>query len=253
MLGGPLGAMLGAAVGHNFDKGLNISTDGTPFGQGPNQERIQGAFFTATFSVMGYVAKADGRVSEDEIAIARSVMQQMSLDQTQARVAMDLFNQGKQENFDLDGVITQFKAECHRRRTLLQMFLEILLHAAYADGVMHPQEAKVLKSISDSLGFSNAHFEQLEAMVRSQRFFGGDGDAGRPPPAELLSDAYALLGVKKTNSDAEIKKAYRRLMNQHHPDKLIAKGLPEEMIKLATQKTQEIKAAHDLVKAERKQ
>ena len=90
-------------------------------------------------------------------------------------------------------------------------------------------------------------------MVRSQRFFGGDGDAGRPPPAELLSDAYALLGVKKTNSDAEIKKAYRRLMNQHHPDKLIAKGLPEEMIKLATQKTQEIKAAHDLVKAERKQ
>ncbi len=252
MLGGPLGAMLGAAVGHNFDKGIKISADGSPFAAGPNQERIQSAFFTATFSVMGHVAKADGRVSEDEIAIARSVMEQMSLDKTQARVAMDLFNQGKSADFDLEAVITQFRSECHRRRTLLQMFLEILLHAAYADGVMHPQEALILKNISGALGFSDAHFRQLETMVRSQRFFSGGDEAGKPPPAELLRDAYTLLGAKPTDSDDEVKKAYRRLMNQHHPDKLIAKGLPEEMIKLATEKTQEIKAAYELVKRKRK-
>ena len=252
MLGGPLGAMLGAAVGHNFDKGINISTAGSPFGDGPNQERIQGAFFAATFSVMGHVAKADGRVSEDEIAIARSVMQQMSLDQTQARVAMDLFNQGKQSDFVLESVITQFKTECHRRRTLLQMFLEILLHAAYADGVLHPQEEKILKGISRDLGFSATHFQQLEAMVRAQRFFTGDASQSqRPPPAVMLNDAYTLLGAQATDGDAEVKKAYRRKMSQHHPDKLIAKGLPEEMLKLATQKTQEIKAAYDLVKQQR--
>ena len=252
MLGGPLGAMLGAAVGHNFDKGLKITAAGSPFVDGPNQERIQTAFFTATFSVMGHVAKADGRVSEDEIAIARSVIQQMSLDQTQARVAMDLFNQGKKTDFDLDAVIKQFKAECHRRRTLLQMFLEILLHAAYADGVVHPDEDRILKKISLELGFSSAHYQQLEAMVRAQRFFTGDGGGdSRPAPAELLADAYTLLGVKPTDTDTDIKRAYRRLMSQHHPDKLIAKGLPEEMLKVATQKTQEIKAAHDLVKQQR--
>lgn len=247
MLGGPLGAMLGAAVGHNFDKGLRIDRPQSSFGHAPNQERIQSAFFTAVFSVMGHVAKADGQVTEDEIAMARSVMQQMSLDQTQTRVAMDLFNQGKQSDFDLDAVIAQFKSECRRRRTLLQMFLEILLHAAYADGVMHRQEEALLRKISTTLGFSNTHFQQLEAMIRAQRF---SSDGGRPP-AQLLDDAYVALGVTPHNSDAEIKKAYRRMMNQHHPDKLIAKGLPEEMIKLATEKTQEIKAAFDLIKKSR--
>lgn len=253
MLGGPLGAMLGAAVGHSLDKGLKSIDDVTPIGQGPNTERIQSAFFAATFSVMGHVAKADGRVSEDEIAMARAVMQQMSLDPDQARVAMDLFNQGKRSDFDLDAVMAQFKTECHRRRTLLQMFLEILLHAAYADGVLHAQEESILVSISESLGFSSAHFRQLEAMVRAQRFFGADADrANAPPPKQLLADAYALLGAKETDSDVDIKNAYRRLMNQHHPDKLIAKGLPEEMVKLATEKTQEIRAAYELVKDRRK-
>ncbi len=162
MLGGPLGAMLGAAVGHNFDQNLKTSTGGSPFGHGPNQERIQSAFFTTVFSVMGHVAKSDGRISEDEIAMARSVMQQMSLNQNQTRVAMNLFDQGKREEFDLDPVIAQFKAECHRRRTLMQMFLEILLHAAYADGVLHQNEEALLKKISGTLGFSSAHFQQLE-------------------------------------------------------------------------------------------
>jgi DnaJ like chaperone protein len=248
MLGGPLGAMLGAALGHNFDRGIQITAEASPFGAGPNQERIQSAFFAATFSVMGHVAKADGRVSEDEIAIARSVIAQMSLDPQQARIAMDLFNQGKQANFDLEAVIKQFKAECHRRTTLLQMFLEILLHAAYADGVFHPDEARIIQKISRELGFTQAHYQQLEAIIRAQRFFTGDaGQANRPPPAELLANAYSLLGVKPNDTDATLKKAYRRLMSQHHPDKLIAKGLPEEMMKIATEKTQEIRAAYDLV------
>ncbi|MFT4564105.1 MAG: DnaJ like chaperone protein [Gammaproteobacteria bacterium] len=247
MLGGPLGAMLGAAVGHNFDRGVQITAEASPFGAGPNQERIQSAFFAATFSVMGHVAKADGRVSEDEIAIARSVMAQMSLNPAQTKIAMDLFNQGKESSFDLDAVMKQFKAECHRRTTLLQMFLEILLHAAYADGVFHPDEAAMIQKISRELGFSDAHYQQLEAMVRAQRFFTGDAGQDRPPPAELLSNAYAVLGVQPTDDDAMVKKAYRRLMSQHHPDKLIAKGLPEEMLKLATEKTQEIRAAYDLV------
>ncbi|MCG6934369.1 MAG: TerB family tellurite resistance protein, partial [Proteobacteria bacterium] len=103
MLGGPLGALFGAAVGHQFDKGLERGAISDVFGTG-DQERVQAAFFTALFSVMGHVAKADGRVSPDEIAMARSIMQQMALDQEQTRVAIDLFNQGKRDDFDLDAV-----------------------------------------------------------------------------------------------------------------------------------------------------
>lgn len=253
MLGGPLGALFGAAVGHQFDKGLERGAISDVFGTG-DQERVQAAFFTALFSVMGHVAKADGRVSPDEIAMARSIMQQMALDQEQTRVAIDLFNQGKRDDFDLDAVISQFRTESHRRTTLQQMFLEILLHAAYADGVMHPDEQRVLRRVSDRLGFSVNQFQQLEAMVRAQRSFhtGGYQQPGAAPGHDLLGEAYAVLGVTKTASDAEVKKAYRRLMNQHHPDKLVARGMPEEMIKLATEKTQEIKAAYETIRKARK-
>jgi DnaJ like chaperone protein len=138
MLGGPIGAMLGAAVGHQFDKGLAREGAGPSVHRGVDPERIQTVFFTTVFSVMGHIAKADGRVTEHEISMARTVMRNMSLNKGQSRIAIDLFNHGKQADFDLDGVIAQFKTECHRRRTLFLMFMEILMHAAYADGVLHP-------------------------------------------------------------------------------------------------------------------
>jgi len=241
VLGGPIGALLGAALGHQFDKGARAHIEPG------HQERVQLSFFTATFSVMGHMAKADGRVSESEIQLARQVMAEMSLNSEQKKLAIDLFNQGKQPDFPVLEVLDQLRRECHRRTTLLQMFLEIQLHAAYADGVMHSEEKRLLLQIFEHLGFSRRVFEQLDAMVRAQRQFHGDARQ-RAPGRDMLKDAYAALGVSKSASDAEVKKAYRRLMNQHHPDKLMAKGLPEEMIKLATEKTQEIKAAYDTIK-----
>ena len=148
---------------------------------------------------MGHIAKADGRVSENEIEMARSVMQQMRLDEQQKRTAIDLFNQGKQPDFDLDAVLEQFRQESHRRRTLLQMFLEILTHAAYADGVMHPKEQNVLRHISQRLGFSATEFEQLLTMVQAQRQFHqqytGAGTGRRPgrPTHDQLRQAYDCL------------------------------------------------------------
>ncbi len=250
MLGGPLGAVLGAALGHQFDKGLNLADMqggmGDAFAGIGNRERVQTAFFTALFSVMGHVAKADGRVSADEIAMARHIMQQMALDEAKRKLAIDLFNEGKQADFDLDGVIQQFRQEAHRRSTLLQMFMEILLHAAYADNVLDPAEQRLLERISEMLGFSRMAYQQLHARVQAQRQFHAGGEA--VSPETQLEDAYEALGVSQSASDAEIKKAYRRLMNQHHPDKLVSKGLPEEMMKLATEKTQEIKAAYETIK-----
>ena len=243
MVGGPLGALIGAAIGHNFDSGMKLQASGAP----GDQERVQTAFFTATFSVMGHIAKADGHVSKDEIANARQVMASMELDAEMKRVAINLFQQGKARDFALDVILEQFRRECHRRQHLIRLFIEIQLQAAYADGHMHPKERAMLLHICDRLGISPEEFDVLAGAAGAERNYGGV--AGRNSMS--LDDAYAVLEISRNSNEKEVKKAYRRMMSRHHPDKLVAKGLPEEMMKLATEKTQEIQAAYELIKDSR--
>jgi DnaJ like chaperone protein len=244
-----LGALLGAALGHRFDKGYGRLQQEPPPGFAPGeQERVQTAFFVATFSVMGHLAKADGRVSEDEIRLARQIMDQMSLDAEKREAGIRLFREGKAPGFPLEEVVDQFRRECHRRRNLLQMFLEIQLQAAYADGVVHPRERELLLWLATRLGFSRGEFAHLEALVRDGAHFAGEA---APRGRGALVEAYEILGVSAEASDEEVKRAYRRLMNQHHPDKLVAKGLPEEMMKLANEKVREIRNAYDLIRKRR--
>ncbi|PUB79517.1 MAG: co-chaperone DjlA [gamma proteobacterium symbiont of Ctena orbiculata] len=255
MLGGPLGAVLGAALGHHFDKGLRgLPDDQISWGPG-DQERVQTAFFTATFSVMGHLAKADGRVSPYEIKMAEALMAQMSLSSEMRQTAIHLFNEGKAEDFPLDDVVAQFRQECHRRQTLIQMFLEIQIQAAYADGRLHKEEESLLLHICALLNVSEFTFRRLERMIRAHYHYqGAAGGAGRAAPRSQgpsLEDAYAILNVTAEASDKEVKRAYRRLISQHHPDKLVSKGLPEEMMKMAAQKTDEIKKAYERVKEAR--
>jgi len=245
MLGGPLGALMGMAAGHQFDKGLNAVNL-----EPGNTERVQLAFFTATFSVMGYLAKADGKVSRSEIQMAENIMAQMNLDSTQRKTAIDLFNQGKQDDFPLIDILHQFKIECHRRTNLLQMFLEILIATAYADNQLDKAEHLALQDIAQQIGFSSDQLEQLINMVGAQQQYSHQSSQANPKTS--LSQAYAVLGVDSEISDSSLKKTYRRLMSQHHPDKLVAKGLPEEMIKLANHKTAEIKNAYEQIKNSRK-
>jgi len=236
VFGGPLGAMVGAALGGNLDRGLKMG-DQASLG---NQERVQAAFFTTTFSVMGHVAKADGHVSAQEISSAKNIMTQMQLSAPQRKAAIKFFDQGKTDDFPLIDVLRQFKKECHGRRNLIQMFIEIQIATALADGKVDPGEKRVLYTIGEVLGFSRSQIDHLFNIAK-----------GASPSANdtlTLTQAYKILGISKGSSEAEVKKAYRRLMSQHHPDKLVAKGLPDEMIKLATEKTQEIRKAYDLVK-----
>jgi len=245
MMGGPLGAVMGAALGHQFDKGTHYLEQDIPTG---NTQRTQAAFFTASFSVMGHLAKIDGQVSKSEIKLAEQVMNQMQLSPEQRTAAINLFNEGKQANFPLDDVLQQFRKECHRRTNLLQMFLEILISTALADGHIDTEEEPLLIHIGQQIGFDTSTIQQLMQMVGAQKQY-----VNQPTRAHAtLDDAYSVLGVDRNSSDNDLKKAYRRLMSQHHPDKLVAKGLPEEMIKLATEKTQEIKAAYDQIKHSRK-
>lgn len=254
MLGGPLGAVLGAALGHNFDKGLKGIAGNLGFDAG-DQERVQAAFFTATFSVMGAVAKADGKVSKDEIRMAQVVMAEMHLDADTRAAAINLFNEGKSHDFPLDAVLAQFRSECHGRTTLIRLFMEVQFQAAFADGEFDLAEANLLRHIATRVGFSEREFQQLELRMRAEQSFRGGGrgaghagpDTGKPS----LQAAYGILGIDADASDAEVKKAYRRLLSQHHPDKLVSKGLPEEMMKLATQKTHQIRQAYERIREAR--
>jgi len=260
MMGGIWGALIGGILGHQFDKGLaNFRAGGggafsglsaglsAGLGAGLAQADIQRAFFEATFSVMGSVAKADGRVSEEEIALARQVMARMGLPEPARREAIALFGKGKESGFDLEAMLSRFHLATRRARNLRQMFLEIQIHAAYADGQLDSAERKLLLMICDALGFSAIDFDRLDAMVRAEQHAAKGGKVEQVS----LDDAYAILNVSNTASDAEVKRAYRKLINQHHPDKLVAKGLPDEMMKLAEEKTHEIRASYDRIREER--
>lgn len=252
MVGGPLGAMLGAALGHNFDQGLRQpqaarAQPGTGWGR---QERAQTAFFTATFAVMGRLCKADGRVSEDEIAMARQVMAQMNLDEARRQVAIDLFHRGKADDFPLEEVLRQARREIGYQPNLIQMFIEIQLYAAYADGALHAAEKELLLQICEAFNVDRQDFDLLARAVGGEVHHRKGSRPGRERPMQT-ADAYAILGISSDATDAEVKKAYRRLMSQHHPDKLVSKGLPEEMIKTAERRTHEARQAYERLKEAR--
>ena len=258
-IGGPIGALVGVALGHNLDRSARAergwtdpdlldADDAADFLDSPElldpRERTQTAFFTATFAVMGHLAKADGLVTRDEIRLASRVMDEMQLSDAHRRLARRLFREGRAADFPVGEVLDQLRRECRYSGHLITMFVEILLHAAFADGELHAQERALLASICARLRLPAGELDRLEAMVRAEHH----ARSGKPSDALSDRDAYAILGVDETCSDAELKRAYRRMMNRHHPDKLVAKGLPEEMMRVATEKTREIKAAYDRLK-----
>lgn len=253
MLGGPLGALLGVALGHGLDHAMGGLPIGFEKPDPAKRARVQRAFFTATFSIMGHMAKADGRVSEREIALAESVIARMELSPDMRHRAIELFTEGKREGFPLDAVLEQLRLEC-RRRDLLRMFTEIQIQAAYADGRPGPNKQRLLLHICSRLGISESVFRYLERITRLRQESAADvrGNAGPTPQRPMtrkpaLDRAYMVLGVESKATDAEIKRAYRRLLSQHHPDKLVSKGLPEQMLKLATEKTHEIRRAYETI------
>ncbi len=250
MLGGPLGAALGAAMGHNFDRG--VAGDFEPDREAPagQHEGVQGAFFTATFAVMGHLSKIDGRVTHSEIDVARRVMARMDLNPMQVEAAKRLFDQGKSPDFPLQAVLAQFRSMIGPRRNLLFMFIEIQLTLACADGVIDPAERRLMLDICNRLGIPERVYRELEAMANAEARYDGRAEP-RAGKSLDLEQAYALLNVPAGASDAEVKKSYRRLMSRHHPDKLVANGLPEEMIKIATQKTREVRAAYEKIREAR--
>lgn len=246
MIGGPLGAVVGAALGHQLGGRAPAGAAPSFGGTQQRQQRLQGAFFAATFAVMGRIAKADGRISPEEIRLASTVMDHFDLDPRLRAAAQNLFREGASERFDLDGVLAQFRRESGRQVNLRRLFLEIQIQMALADGAVSAPERRILLLVSDCLGIPRALYRRLEEQIRASAHSGPAAGSG-----PSLEDAYATLGVPSGASETEVKRAYRRLMSRHHPDKLVAKGLPEEMMRVATERTQEIRAAYDRIKEAR--
>jgi DnaJ like chaperone protein len=283
---GPLGAVIGLVVGHLFDAG---QLSAAMFGARPDPRLVNELFFPTTFRVMGHIAKADGRVTEQEIASARAVMNNLHLQGPQIQAAIEYFTEGKQPGFDLDTALTRLRASIARFPDLAQFFIEIQLQASIAGGGFSEVPRLRLQRVALLLGLSARDFAQLENLLRfrqrasaagggpgagygSNAGYGSSGGYGPGPgyaygaggaggagggmgaaaaSNELIVQAYSLLEATPQMSDEEVVKAYRRQMSRHHPDKLKANGLPPSMLERAKERTQQIQSAYEVIRERR--
>jgi DnaJ like chaperone protein len=233
------GAVAGAIIGYMLDP-RSVMRLASPSGS----TSISGEFFRTTFEIMGYVAKSDGRVSEAEIDAARRVMQELNLGPADIAAAIACFGTGKAAGYDAELSIERLRESCGLRYDLLRAFVDLQLRAALAGNGISPPARKILKGIAARLGLSDLEFANMEASLRARH-------SAPRGSANNLAECYAELEVDASISDAELIKAYRRQMSRHHPDKLVANGLPESMAQMAKEKTQRIQEAYEGIRAAR--
>ncbi|MDO4431508.1 MAG: co-chaperone DjlA [Lonepinella koalarum] len=269
-LGGFFGAIAGIFLGHWADKKLyELGSVNSSFFH--KKLTRQSLFMQTTFAVLGHLSKAKGRVTQEDIALATNLMTQLQLDNANRKLAQEAFNRGKESDFPIRQVIREFRLGCGQRNDLLRMFLSVQVQAAFSDDHLHQNEKEILRIVAEELGISAFQFEQMIMMELARRQFsnggfhrayeqyqqhsqtgyqqryGGYNGGYQTHSGPTVEDAYKVLGVNASDDQQTVKRAYRRLMNENHPDKLVAKGLPKEMLEMAKEKSQQIQAAYDLV------
>jgi DnaJ like chaperone protein len=252
------GAVMGAVIGHMFDESAGFGYANSAYASAAAEADAAGApagqvsevFFRTTFELMGHVAKSDGRVSEAEIDAARRLMGELRLGPAEINAAIACFRLGKSLGYDAESSVEQLRAACAMRHDLLRAFMELQLRAALAGNGMSLPARTILTRVAERLGMSGLEFAHMEAALRARQQ-GRAGPRDRQPSEKPLAGCYAELEVASHVSDQEVTKAYRRQMSRHHPDKLVANGLPESMAQVAKEKTQRIQEAYEVIRAAR--
>jgi len=236
----PFGLLIGAMIGHFYDVAI---TQLRPPSMGSG-------FIEPLFAFAGALSKSDGRVSEGEIAAAESLMARLRLDGTRRRIAIERFNAGKQQDFEAQLAISDLKRWCGGRRDLAFLVLDLLLDLVYAEGTLAEAKLVLLRKLCWALGVSDHELAALSAMKGYAAQGGPRGGWAHPPqPGPMRVDPYTVLGIERSAGEREIKRAYRKLMSQHHPDKL--GDVPDELKRRAEDRAREINAAYERVKSER--
>jgi len=254
LAGGPAGALLGILIGNIFDRGL-VAHLSRPhwFFFTEKRKAVQRVFFKATFAIMGHIAKADGRVSEQEIQMANLLMDEMRLNKKEKNLAKQYFREGKAKDFDVISMLHLLEATCRINPELLKLFVDIQYRAAKIDGLTE-KKITTLNIIFQHLGLAPLHRQYRFYQDFGFQNAGADQQHSSSSQSKQthtaigsLSQAYSLLEVTPNSGKQEVKRAYRRMISRNHPDKLIAQGLPEQMIKMANEKTQKIRKAYEYI------
>ena len=232
LLGGPLGAIAGAALGHHFiDKNGSPEQKTLPF---KRNEQVQVSYFVCIFSILGKFAKIDGQVTRDEIAVVEEFISHMNMPEREKQFAKQIFNEAKRSEFTIDEFAEQFYVLNKHQPTVMISFLDVLLKLALADGTLHTKEEHALNRIKNIFHISDQQFDSLKGVYFKD-----------------VEKYYKILNCKSSSSDQEIKSNYKKLVKEFHPDTIISKGLPEEFVQFATDRFQEIQGAYDKIKEER--
>jgi DnaJ like chaperone protein len=251
------GAVAGALIGHLIEQsgafGTAAGAAHAPDARAAYSISISDEFFRTTFELMGHVAKSDGRVTEAEIDAARRLMHELNLGAREISIAIACYRTGKSAAYDAELSVERLREACGQRYDLLRAFMELQLRAALAGNGLSPPARAILTRVAERLGMSGLEFAYMEAALRArQRMHGASAGAGRHTSgAGSLAECYAELEVDADISDQDVTKAYRRQMSRHHPDKLVANGLPESMAQMAKEKTQRIQEAYEGIRAAR--
>ena len=233
-MGGPLGAVAGAVFGHAFDSSGEryARQNGGRLSEG---EEAQMAFFLGAFSMLAKLAQVDGNVSKEEMAsIDRFMVHDLQLNQQSREVAVTIFNTALQSPGSFEAFAQQFYDRFRFQPQLLDLMIDIMLRVSLADGVMSSGEENMIRTAAGIFNFSESQYGAIRSRYVSD-----------------VDKYYAILGCNRDDSDEQVKRRYRKLVQEYHPDKIASKGLPEEFTRLAEEKFREIQEAYDAVKRER--
>ena len=238
VMGGPIGAAAGATLGHAFvDKRKNVyRLSGSYSGRAlPSPEQAQMIFFEAVFSMLAKMSKVDGRVSEKEVAVIENFMKnELHLDSTSRVAAVQIFRQAINSSESFETFASQFYMAFSNQPYIIELVMDILFRVASTDGNIEKEEEALLLSASNIFNYTRADYERMKSKY-----------------AQSTNQYYAVLNCEPTASNEEIKKQFRKLATEYHPDKIQAKGLPEGFIKFANEKFAEIQEAYTAIKKER--